>query len=89
VPEWGDVALLGLFAVHLAIFGRMTWRGRQLRHGIATITFLLLVAVFAVRLWSPEWSVAGVAVHRVLRWAAWGGTVVSLLLLVWPRLAAR
>ena len=56
MPEWGDVALLGLFAV---------------------------------RLWSPEWSVAGVAVHRVLRWAAWGGTVVSLLLLVWPRLAAR
>lgn len=69
-----------------ALFARLTWRHRQPRHAVATTTFLRLVTVFGLRLWAPELMLNGVAVHQLLRWAAWTSAAVSLVLLVRLRL---
>ncbi len=78
VPEWANAALLALFAAHLVAFGRLTWVRRQLQYAVATTTFFLLVGVFSLRLWLPDWALAGIAVHQWLRWAAWGSAAISL-----------
>ena len=83
MPEPLDQALLALFAIHLVVFVRLSWLRRQPRYLLASTTFLLLVAVFSLRLWAPEWSLAGVALHRWLRWGAWGSAAVSLGLLLY------
>ena len=85
MPDWGNAALLILFGAHLAVFGRLAWRRRQIQYIVASTTFLLLVAVFSMRLWVPEWTIAGFAAHRLLRCAAWASAALGLTLWILRR----
>jgi hypothetical protein len=77
-----NAALLAVFAVHLAAFGRLAWLRRERYYAVASLTFVLLVGVFALRLWAPEWELGGHPASRYLRVAAWGSAAVSLSLFV-------
>lgn len=77
-PAWLDGGLLALFAVHLAVFARLALRRGELRHTVATATFLCLVGVYAVRLWAPESQLFESPLDLWLRRAAWAGAGLSL-----------
>ena len=89
MPDWLNPFLLVLFAAHLLAFGRLAILRRQAYHTVASVTFTLLVAVFALRIWAPGWQVAGVPVHGALRVAAWASAAVSLSLLLHRRWRRR
>ena len=85
MPAWLNPLLLVLFAVHLAAFGRLAVLRREVYYAVASLTFALLVAVFALRLWAPHWEIGGVPVHWALRVGAWMSAAGSLSLLAYRR----
>ena len=71
--------LLVVFLVHLGAFAVLGLRRRQVYYLSLVVTFSLLSAAMAARLWAPEVRVAGqVELAGALRLGAWAAAVVSI-----------
>ena len=76
-----DLLLLAVFVTHLPFF---IWRYRstgERRYAATSVTFGLLVATYALRVFAPGFQLAGVALHSVLRPVALVSAVLSISLL--------
>lgn len=73
-----DTFLLVLFAVHLVAFVVLGVKRRELYYLALVVTFSLLCAVFATRLFAPDLTAGGVELDVVLRYAAWVAAAVSI-----------
>jgi hypothetical protein len=89
VPEWTPELLLFVFASHAPFFAWRFRRTREPRHAATSVTFVLLAAVYALRVFAPEASWGGVALYRIARVPALCAAALSLGLLVRHHLAAR
>ena len=89
MPTWLVAVLLFIFAVHLVIFFRLYLRRSEKYYLAASITFLLLVATFSVRLWWNEAQLGGYSLFWVLRIAAWISAAVSIGWLIKRRVLNR
>lgn len=70
--------LLLVFGIHLVAFAALGLRRRQLYYLALVITFGLLTASFALRLWEGGPVVADRALHEWLRYGAWAAAVISV-----------
>ena len=70
--------LLVLLLAHLVGFAMLGVRRRQWYYLALVTTFGLLCAAFATALFAPEAQAGGLALHRLLRFAAWAAAAVSL-----------
>lgn len=89
MPTWLVIALLVLFAVHLAVFFSLFIKRGEKYYLAASFTFLLLVLTFAVRLWWADAAVAGYSLFWVLRIAAWISAAISISWLIKRRVAKK
>jgi hypothetical protein len=74
--------LLFVFATHLPFFLWRWKRTGELRYAATSLTFGLLVVVYAFRVLAPQASIHDVAIHRIVRGPALLCAVVSVGLLV-------
>jgi len=81
--------LLLVFATHLPFFAWRWWRTREIRHAATTLTFSLLVIVYALRVFAPEWRWLGAPAHQLLRLPALAAAAVSIGLLLRHRMRRR
>lgn len=89
MPVWLVWFLLIVFVAHLLAFARLAYRHRSPRYALVTLTFVLLVASFSLRLGAPGWAIGSTPVHWLLRYLAWGFAVISIAWLIRVKLAAR
>ena len=82
LPAWWPALLLFVFATHLPFFAWRWWKTGERRHAATTLTFTLLIATYAIRVFAPGLRVAGVSVFWTFRVAAWPSAAVSITLLV-------
>lgn len=78
---WWPVLLLFVFATHLPFFVWRWRRSRERRHAATSLTFVLLVATYALLVFAPQASVGDVPLFAILRRAAWASAALSLGLL--------
>jgi len=76
--NWTTAGLLLVFLVHLVVFAILGLRRRQGYYLALVVTFSLLSAAMAFRLWWPEFSVADWPVSQLLRAMAWIAAAVSI-----------
>lgn len=76
--NWTAAALLVVFLVHLVVFAILGLRRRQGYYLALVVTFSLLSAATAFRLWWPELTLGEWLVSQVLRAAAWLAAAVSI-----------
>ncbi len=76
--NWTTAGLLLVFLVHLVVFAILGLRRRQGYYLALVVTFSLLSAAMAFRLWWPELSVGDWPVSQLLRAMAWNAAVVSI-----------
>jgi hypothetical protein len=81
VPEWWPVLLLAVFATHLPFFALRWHRTREARHAATTLTFVLLVATYALRVLAPELRIGDAPAWERVRVVAWVSAAVSIALL--------
>ena len=82
MPDVGwPVVLLAVFATHLPFFALRWWRTRELRHAATTLTFVLLVATYGMRVVAPELHIGAVPAWERVRVVAWAAAAVSLAML--------
>lgn len=82
MPDVGwPVVLLIVFVTHLPFFALRWWRTRELRHAATTLTFVLLVVTYGLRVVAPELPIGGVPAWQRVRVAAWAAAAVSLAML--------
>jgi hypothetical protein len=81
--------LFTIYAIHLAIFGLLWWRRRQGVYGVLTVTFVLLILSYGLRVYTPEARIGSLAAYWPPRVASWIGVVTGLTLLVVRRLRRR
>jgi hypothetical protein len=77
----GDVVawlLMLLFAAHLAGFLVLGVRRRQWYYAALVVTFTLLTGSFALLLFAPDWTLAGLPAYVSTRYAAWAAAAVTL-----------
>lgn len=82
MPNWLVWFLLIVFVVHLIAFGRLALIHRNLRYSLITLTFLLLVGAFGLRLGAPDLMVGDLPLHWFLRRAAWVSAAVTITMLI-------
>jgi hypothetical protein len=82
VPDWTPSLLLFVFATHLPFFLWRWKRTGESRYAATSLTFALLVVVYAFRVLAPQATIADVAVHRIVRGPALLSAVVSIGLLI-------
>ena len=71
--------LLAIFVIHLVAFAILGLKRRQRYYLALVLTFSLLSASMAVKLFAPTVSVTqGLALYQVLRAVAWLAAVVSV-----------
>jgi hypothetical protein len=73
--------LFWVFASHFPFFAWRYHKTRELRFAATACTFALLAVTYGVRLWAPEASLAGTALHTWLRVPALVAAALSLGLL--------
>ncbi len=86
MSDWLIGALTLVFAVHLAAFAALGLRRREVYYLALVVTFGLLTASFALRLWEAGPVVADRALHQWLRYGAWAAAVISVS---WTALRVR
>jgi len=79
-------ALMLLFGAHLAGFAVLGWRRREWYYLALVMTFGLLTASFALRLFASDLESSGMPLHLWLRYAAW---VAAALSISWTALRMR
>lgn len=72
-------ALLILFTVHLVVFLCMTIKHRRFDFLLASITFLALALSNGLRLWRPNFGLAGHSPFIWLRAIAWSSTAAAFV----------
>jgi hypothetical protein len=82
MPEWMPPLLLCVFGSHMPFFAWRYHRTRQLRYAATTLTFVLLTISYALRVFAPEATQAGIPLHMYVRVPAWISAVVSIGLLL-------
>ena len=78
MPNWLVAVLLAVFVIHLIVFFHLFLRWGENYYLAASITFLLLVATFSVRLWWADAQLGGYSLFWVLRIAAWISAAISI-----------
>ena len=73
--------LLIVFATHLPLFAWRWRRTGERRHAATTLTFGLLVGTYALRVFAPEFGIAGLPAWQVARVPVWACAALSLVLL--------
>jgi len=81
VGEEFTALLLIVFATHLPFFAWRWRRTGERRHAATTLTFGLLVVTYALRVFAPEFGIAGLPAWQVARVPAWACAALSLGLL--------
>ncbi len=82
MPEIGwPVVLLFVFATHLPFFALRWWRTRETRHAATTLTFVLLVITYGIRVLAPELHIGVTPAWERVRVVAWAAAAVSLAML--------
>lgn len=84
-----DAVLLFVFATHTPFF---VWRyrtTREHRFAATAVTFSLLTAAYALRMFAPEARAFGVEIATPIRWLAGGAAAISLSLLARALLGSR
>lgn len=89
MSQWMPSILLCVFATHLPLFAWQYHRTRELRFAAATLTFVLLVITYALRVFAPEWPWHERPLHQQVRVAAWLAAGVSISLLILHHLSGR
>ena len=69
---------LFVFATHAPYFAWRYRRTRELRHAATALTLGLLALAWALRIFAPQLSLAGVELHRIARVPALAAALVSL-----------
>lgn len=82
MPSWWPTLLLFVFVTHLPFFAWRWWRTGERRYAATSLTFALLVATYAVRLFAPGLRVAGLSAFWGFRVTAWASAGVSIGLLL-------
>lgn len=82
MPDWWPKLLLFVFTTHLPFFAWRWRRSGELRHAATTLTFVLLVAAYALRVFAPELRIAEVTLFPLVRRVAWLAAALSVGLLV-------
>lgn len=76
---WLGWLLLAVFAVHLAAFSVLWFRRRQAYYLALVLTFSLLTASVALRIWGADApQVADRSLAEWLRFGAWGAAGISI-----------
>lgn len=75
--------LLVVFAVHLPIFALRWRRTREVRFAATTLTFALLVAAYAFRVFAPGLAIGARPAHELVRAVALATAAVSIGMLAW------
>ncbi|ABM60875.1 hypothetical protein [Halorhodospira halophila] len=87
MSDHGLTALLLIFLAHVAAFGAAGVRRREPYYAATVLTFTLLSASVAARLYAPGWNVADeLPLHEALRWLALPAAALSI---VWTVLRIR
>jgi hypothetical protein len=86
VTAWLDGLLLAVFLVHLVVFAVLGLRRGQSYYIALVVTFSLLSASAAFRLWGGDREVADLSLAQWLRYAAWAAALVSI---TWTGLRIR
>ncbi len=81
MPDWWPALGLFVFLTHLPFFAWRWRRTGELRFAATTVTFLLLSATYAVRVFAPDVLLGEMALWRWLRVPAWAAAALSLTLL--------
>lgn len=81
MPAWWPQLCLFVFATHMPFFAWRYRRTGELRFGATALTFALLSIAYALRVFAPDFSVAGVELWQVARIPAWISAAASLALL--------
>jgi hypothetical protein len=82
MPQWLPPLMTFLFAIHLAVFGRLAVRRGEAYYWLLCALFTALTASFALRWLAPELAVGSMPLHLAARYGAWGLACVTLPLLV-------
>ena len=88
MPHWLPPVLTALFAIHLAVFGRLALRRGEAYYWLLCLLFTALTTSFALRWLLPELAVASMPLHLAARYLAWALACITLPLLA-VRLARR
>jgi hypothetical protein len=81
MSDWWSALCLFVFTTHLPFF---VWRWRssgELRFAATSVTFALLAATYALRLFAPDMALGGAPLWKPLRVVAWASAALSLGLL--------
>lgn len=78
MSDWAAWLLVVVFGVHLFAFGALWFRRRQPYYIALVITFSLLTASAALRLWGESPVIAEKSLTEWLRFGAWGAAAVSI-----------
>lgn len=76
--DWTSQLLLFVFATHLPFFAWRWRRTGELRHAATTLTFALLVGVYALQVFAPDWSWRGTPLYRLARIPALCSAAISV-----------
>lgn len=69
--DWLNPVLLGIFVVHLVVFGLRASRSKSLYDFAAGALFGFLVISYALKMWAPYWQYGGIAGYLLARYVAW------------------
>ncbi|MBK5936187.1 MAG: hypothetical protein LLP51_04675 [Halorhodospira halophila] len=87
MADHGLTLLLLIFLAHVAAFGAAGLRRREPYYAATVLTFTILSASVAVRLYAPGWSVTDhLPLYELLRWLALPAAAVSI---IWTVLRVR
>lgn len=75
---WIGWALLLVFGIHLVAFGLLWLRRRQAYYIALVVTFSLLSASVALKLWGGAPVIAHQPLDQWLRYGAWAAAAVSI-----------
>ncbi|UCE86646.1 MAG: hypothetical protein JSU66_02600, partial [Deltaproteobacteria bacterium] len=78
MSEWLPLLFLFVFATHMPFFAWQYHRTGQRRHAATALTFALLAVTYALRIFAPGLSLAGVPLYVYVRVPAWLSALVSV-----------
>ena len=81
MSDWWSALCLFVFTTHLPFFAWRWRRSGEARFAATSLTFALLAATYALRLFAPSLALGGAPLWKGLRVVAWLSAAVSIGLL--------
>ena len=78
MPSWWPTLLLVVFVTHMPFFAWRYLRTGERRHAATTVTFLLLIVAYGIRVLAPDAMWHGVSLFEIARVPAWCAAAVCL-----------